>query len=92
MPHENRADHLAADERGDARRVSVRPAADLTRQQRLVTDAPLVHLAEPDGEAGIGRRRLEQVVQCRSRVDLGHRLEAVVAVVAVEDEDVAAVE
>ena len=71
---------------------SFRPAADVARQQRLVTDAALVHLAEAHGEARIGRRRLEQGVQRRSLVDLRHRLEAVVAVVAVEDEDVAAVE
>jgi hypothetical protein len=46
------------------------PGADVTRQQRLVVDAPLVKLAETNGEAGIERRGLEQVVQRRSRVEI----------------------
>ena len=79
---EQRADHLAADERGDAQRAAARPVAQLAALQRLGVGLALVRRPAPDGEAGARGGAGERFAEARDGGGVGARLERVSARVA----------
>ena len=92
MSNEYRADHLAADERWHAGRARRELPAELAGQKRCMVRGARMGLAQPHGEARVGLGCGQAFRELGAVREPRDRLESVVAVVAVQDENVAAVE